>query len=210
MLASDLANPEYVAPTNPDNMVNATFYMYAPVDHWASAENGIKTFRKEIPFIKIEVPGDKNTVIERPADGNDAKRWPEKWLYFQMNSGMISGEENIPGWKLDDWDALVADQKRQLKHLRFHTVEQLAGASDAQINSIGMGGLALRERAKRALAEKMDAGVKAEIEKRDDRIKSLEDKLERLLSAIEVPNQDGVVIELPKVKRKYTKKVKAE
>lgn len=188
MLASDLNNPEFTGAQNPDSLVQVEFYNYAALDTWKTNETGIKSYKDECPYIRISIPGNQNSIIERPATGSDTKRWPRQWLVFQMQTGMIANAENVPGWQLDEWSELGQEQVRQLKFLRFYTVEQIAGASDAQIQGIGMGGQGLREKAKRALAEKNGAAVNQEVKARDEKIEALaaenaeiKEKLNRVL-----------------------------
>jgi hypothetical protein len=173
MLASDVANPEYVGSRNPDDALFVEFYMFDGYDKNKTIEKGKKIRLDPTPYVRIAVPGDKTSIIETPVREDHKRRWPQKWLYFQMKEGLISGDQDLPGWKLEDWDYLDAEQVRELKYQRFSIVEQIAGASDAQIQKVGMGGVALREAAKRALKDKMGAEVREEIEKKDREIASL-------------------------------------
>jgi hypothetical protein len=108
-----------------------------------------------------------------------------------METGMIANAENVPGWQIDEWDELEADQVRNLKFLRFYTVEQIAGASDTQIQGIGMGGLGLRENARKALAERNSALVNNAVAERDKRIADLEEKLNKVLAMVETKSEDA-------------------
>jgi hypothetical protein len=70
-------------------------------------------------------------------------------------------------------------------------VEQLAGCSDTQVQGIGHGGLAIREKARRALAEKNAAVVNSEVAKRDAKIADLEDKLNKVLAMVDEKRGPG-------------------
>lgn len=191
MLASDLNNPEFSGPTNPDAMVQVEFYDFEAVDKWKTEETGIKAFKPSCPFVRISVPGRQDLTVERPADARDTQRFPRQWMVYQMQTGKIANAENVPGWQIADWSELDPEQVRQLQFLRFYTVEQIAGANDAQVQGIGMGGLGLREKAKRALAERNGQAASNEIAKRDERIAALEEKLNLLLSASEEKRGPG-------------------
>lgn len=173
MLASDFDNPDFVGARNPDDMLSVEFYDHAALDTHATNETGIKTYRKECPFVRIAVPGNDKNIVERPAEGRDARRWPKQWLVYQMQTGKIANAENVPGWQIDEWPDLNPDQVRLLKHLRFYTVEQIAGANDAQVQGIGMGGNALRAQAQQALKERNSAGAREELAKREAEIMEL-------------------------------------
>jgi hypothetical protein len=184
MLASDLNNTEFVGAKNPDDILHIEFYDYAALDTWKTQQTGIKSYKDSCPFIRIAIPGNPNLTVERPADGKDTKRWPRQWLFFQMQTGKIANAENVPGWQIDQWDELGEEQVRQLKFLRFYTVEQIAGANDAQIQGIGMGGQGLREKAKRALHERNSVAVNAEVQARDTLIAEMRAQMAEMMEMI--------------------------
>jgi hypothetical protein len=206
MLASDLDNPEFAGAKNPNSMLHVEFYDFEAIDTWASNKTGIKTLKPSCPFIRISTPGNTLNILERPADHRDARRFPQQWLHFQMRTGKIANAENVPGWQIDEWDELTEDQVRNLKHLRFYTVEQIAGANDAQIQGIGMGGEGLRVRARRALSERNNAFVSNEVKARDEKIEELSkqnadlnEKLNMILERMSAEySPDAVTDEEPK------------
>lgn len=187
MLASDLDNPEFSGARNPDDMLNVEFYDHAALDKYKYDTTGEKSYKAECPFVRISIPGNKDTVIERPAEGRDAIKWPRQWSFYQMQTGRASNPTDVPGWPLDEWKELVEDEKRLLKHLRFYTVEQVAGASQAQIQGMGMGGQGLVQRAKKAISERNGAKVNEEVARRDAEIADLREKLDRVLAMVEPP-----------------------
>ncbi len=170
MLASDLNNPEFLGARNPDTGLYVEFYMYEAIDKWASEQKSNEQQRKvvvklpSVPFVRIMVPGDKTSEFTTAVNEAHKQRFPREWMAFQINEGIIGGEEDIPGWKLSEWDAISEDLCRELLHMRFQTVEQLAGASDRQIQGIGIGGLSLREQARVALRNKMGTETKEAID----------------------------------------------
>lgn len=191
MLASDLANPEFANPQNPDKLLHVEFYMYEALDPNKSREFGKPVKMPALPYIRIMKPGDNTSIIETPVREDHKARFPDKWLYFQMQQGMIDGGVDIPGWKIEEWDYLKPEQVHELKFLRFYTVEQIAGASDAQVQRLGIGGLGMREEAKKALKEKVGAGINAELAKKDAEIEALKagqretaGKLEQLIALL--------------------------
>ena len=78
MLASDLANPEFVGARNPDDMLYVEFYWHEPVDKNKSEEQG-KTIREDKqPFVRIMRPGDNTSILETPVRDSHKQRWPQK------------------------------------------------------------------------------------------------------------------------------------
>ena len=189
-LASDLDNTQFVGAVNPDSLLHVEFFMHEPIDKWASEEASYDQGRKVTiklpggpkPFIKIMKPGDNTSIITEAVREDHKRRFAQQWLYFQMNEGMIDDGANIPGWKLDDWDEMKdkPDLLRDLKYKRFHTVEQLAGASDAQVQGMGIGGLGLREQAKSALRAKVSSTINEEIRKKDAQLAAMQDQMGKM------------------------------
>ena len=210
MLASDLNNTEYVGAKDPDSGLFVEFYFYEPVDAWASQEKSIEAQRRVVvklpkqPFVRIMVPGDKTSEWTGVVSEAHKQRFPRQWMAWQISEGLVGGEEDIPGWKLSEWGELSQDQLHELMYLRFQTVEQLAGASDKQIQGIGMGGLALRDKARVGLRNKMGAETKAALDAKDAEMEDMRGRLARmeaLLGAVPapdvviVPEPDAVVVE---------------
>lgn len=208
MLASDLNNPEFQGARNPDTGLYVDFYMHEAVDKWASEQKSNEQQRKvvvklpAVPFVRIMVPGDKTSEFTTAVNESHKQRFPREWMAFQINEGIIGGEEDIPGWKLSEWTELNEDLRRELTHMRFQTVEQLAGASDKQIQGIGIGGLSLREQARVALRNKMGAETKEAIEEHKQENEALKAEMAEMkaqLAAL-MGSQSKGTLSLPKDK----------
>lgn len=197
-LATDVNNPEFQgAIPNPDSMLYKEFYFYTPMDKWASEEASAKAGRRVIVnkkklkfvdgvpqktdeddkqiWIRIMKPGDQTSIIERQMSEGDKQRFTQEWVYFEIANGLRDDGANIPGWRLEEWLHLdhQPDMLRDLKYMRFYTVEQIAGASDAQIQRVGIGGPGLREQARVDLRNKMASDLNAGIKERDAELEAL-------------------------------------
>lgn len=195
-LASDLHNPDFVGAKNPDSGLYVEFYWHEAVDGWASREKSNEQQRNVVvklpkaPFVRIMVPGDKTSEFTTAVTEAHKQRFPREWMAWQIAEGLIGGEGDIPGWKISEWEEVNPDMCRELLYLRFQTVEQLAGASDKQIQGIGIGGLALREKARVALRNKMGAetreAIEAERAEKDElkrEVSELRDMMKQFLAA---------------------------
>ena len=188
MLASDLNNPEFVGAQNPDKLLHVEFYWHEPIDKWASEAATVKLQKKtvvkgaRIPFVLIMRPGDNTSVVRTAVREDHKARWPDKWLHWQMQEGLVGDGAEVPGFKLEEWTYLndKQDQLRELKFMRFSVVEQLAGASDGQIQKLGIGGYGLREEAKKALKERMGAQITSEMKKKDEELAQLRERMAKL------------------------------
>ena len=117
------------------------------------------------PFVRIIVPGDKTNIVDQPVREDHKERFPRQWLHFQMQSGdgPVIGTL-LQQWNTDDEENFSSHQMAELQILKFQTVEQVATASDSQLQRIGMGGAGLRERAKTYLTRKNQSANTSELE----------------------------------------------
>ena len=181
MLASDLNNPEFTNPSNPDSQLFVDFFWHEPEGSAPEPASVPQGRLPKMPYIRIMAPGNDKSVIETPVREDHKARWPQKWLAWQMREGLIEGASaDVPGWKLTEWDALNEQQRRELEYLRFTTVEQLAGASDAQLQRLGMGGIGLRLKAREAVKNRNEAEIRKATQAQANEIAELRAMVEKL------------------------------
>ena len=199
-LETDVSNPNFAGATNPDSFLHAEFYWHEPFDRNKSdeeSEKAGKMVRVKGPrqvYIRIMKPGDQTSILETPVREDHKRRFPEKWLYFQMQEGLLENTANQAGWKVENWEELTPDEIHKLKYHRFYTVEQIAGAQDAQVQKLGIGGPGLRERARVALRERMRKEFATDLNEKEAEIRSLrenqakmQEQLNQLLEAATKP-----------------------
>ena len=173
---------------------------------------------KDVDYIKIVSPGGLN-IIETPVRSDHKARYPRLWANCQA---AMDGKEQMIGTPLAQWPAVTKAQGETLRGLSFFTVEQIAAASDAQVQAIQMVAPDLRGRAqqwlkqsnaRQALEEAEKQKVKDDAEKQElrDRLAKLEAMLQEKVVVKEtqvLPNQ--VISPVTgKPERKYTRKVAA-
>lgn len=118
---------------NPDSRMSVTFYI--------SKEKGYEG----VPFVNIQTPGDTTNIVDTPVREDHKQRFTRQWLYFQMQND----DAPVVGTALMEWhrerpNELSDHQMAELGILKFQTVEQIATASDRQLQRIGMGAEGLR------------------------------------------------------------------
>lgn len=188
MLASDLNNPEFVNPINPDTLLHVEFFWKEPVDKWKSEQAGKEVRGPRAAYIRMMKPGDNTSIIETPVRDDHKARFPRLWLAWQMKEKLIGGAaDEVPGWPLKEWGVLNEAQLHELVFLRFHTVEQLAGASDAQLQKLGMGGVGLRERARAAIKAKNRSEYETEMKAKDAELAKMQERLAKLEASLAKP-----------------------
>lgn len=158
-----------------DRNLHVEFYMGAVMDGPRSEASGHPVFMDK-PFIRIHVPGDQNTVIDTKVTPYYQERFKDEFRSF-----MAGSEAGIAGWRLKEWPVISAAQVKNLEFLSIHTVEQLAGLSDTQVQKVGMGGTDLRAKAQAALAAATDGAVPAAQAAENKR---LQDEIEALKAMI--------------------------
>ena len=157
-----------------DAQLHVEFFIAKDVEGWEGK-----------PFVRIMAPGDKTNIIEQPVREDHKERFPRQWLYFQMKQG-----DGVPvvGTSLDDWQRdskgeVSRAQVEELRILKFQSVEQVAAASDSQLQRIGMGGPGLRERAKAYLNTRHRSESAEELEKTRSELETLKAQMAELMAA---------------------------
>lgn len=117
-----------------DGRLAIKFYKYMQEDVAATLAEG-RPICKEIDYIKIVVPGDTLSEIDRPVYESDKTRFPIQWANYLNRT---SAEGNYEGTPLKEWNLISRTQAEELRGRKFYTVEQIASASDQQLQSIGM------------------------------------------------------------------------
>jgi len=98
---------------------------------------------KDVPFVRIIVPGDMNNIIERVADDTDKQRFPNAWARYQNTESKAT-----EGTPLEQWPQITRSLLKECKYFEIHTVEALSNISDAHVAKLGMGFADLRTKAK--------------------------------------------------------------
>ena len=165
----------------------ASFHMGAVPDPEKSAAEGRPCF-KDVPYVKIMVAGDRETVINRPVwddpmhQNSDTNRFPEEWARFKKG---LSEAEQHGGTPLALLPGITKGQVMEMAHFNAHTVEQLADMADANVLKFA-GVLKLREEARayieRAKGAAPEKRLREELEKRDNEIDLLKKQMAELLA----------------------------
>ena len=175
---------------NPDSRLNVKFYQRAVSNEFKSALEG-RPIMEMRDFIIIEVPGNNLSVIDTFAAPEHKDRFPVQWARYQNEKT----DGDIEGTLLSEWPVLNSAVAAELKHFKFYTVEQVAQASDAQLNTLGMAAgmspLALRDKAKAYLGSAKDTALVQqqadELSKRDEIIARMEAQIAELAQQANKP-----------------------
>ncbi len=131
--------------TNGDSQLHVEFYEHKLDPHMGKT------------FVRIMVPGDKTNIVDRPLRESDKSRFPRQFLHFQMkNASDIVVGTTLEAWREECPEDISDNQLAELRILGFRTAEQLATASDGQLQKVGLGSVGLRERSKAYLTRKSE------------------------------------------------------
>lgn len=126
-----------------DENLLVRFYMHPAQDKSASLEEGRPIF-KDVPFVHIMQPGNKESIIHRKATSMDITRFAEHYRKFEARED----QDVISGTPIIEWPGVSRAQAEELKFFNVVSVEQLAGMSDTNTQNFrGMGELKRRAQA---------------------------------------------------------------
>jgi hypothetical protein len=160
-LAMQGAQGRYAA----DNNLVVKFYMHPRMNRLRSEEEGRPIF-EEMPYIQILTPGNKDSIIQRPASEMDKRRFAEHYRKFEARIT----EEAVEGTLLEEWPGVTRSQVEELRYFNIRTVEQLVNISDGNAQNI-MGFQMLKAKAEKFL--EMSA-KEAELERQEELLARLE------------------------------------
>jgi len=164
----------------------AEFYMH-PVQNQAASEEEGRPIYEEQEYIRIMVPGDKSTVIERPVrmgstPVHDNHKFAREYAAFTQN-----GTQGLTGTPLKEWPQMSRSQVKELEFFNVHTVEQLAEMADSNIQNFR--GMAEKKQAAINYLEAAHDGapmvkLESELKKRDNEIDALKGQVEELIKEL--------------------------
>ncbi len=158
-----------------DARLQVRFYKRAVKQEQETLDAG-RDIYKEFDFVHICVAGDTLTEIDTFALNNHKVRFPIQWAQYQNRVG--ADDQEVVGTPVSEWPLVSKSQAEELRALKFKTVESVAGASDAQLQRMGMAAgmspYAFRDKAKAFLNLATNA---AETDKREQEINALKEEL---------------------------------
>lgn len=158
-----------------DERLFVQFYR-KPVMHPGLSREAGRAIYKETDFIKIMVPGDKLSIIDRPVNEIDRRRFADKYAKWLAGAGNV-----VEGTPLSSLPKMTPSKVEEYKFFNIHTVEQLAEAND----NLGQKFFGFQEDKRSAKAFLEIAKGNAPIEKMNAELKERDAKIEELQAQIE-------------------------
>jgi len=165
-----------------DKRLMVQFNYHPHLDQEASAKEGRPIYKDRV-YVMIIVPGDKDSIVHRPAYEMDFKRFPKQYAAFRNKE--TQAVQGTP-LKLVPW--LTNSQIKELAYFNVHTVEQLSDVSDNLAPNFH-GLQKFKKMAKDFLKAASDAAplteMRTQLEERDAQIKALQQQMADLAKRLE-------------------------
>lgn len=171
---SDFAKPDETR-FAADNKLYVEFYR-KPVLQPGESRNAGRAVFKEVDYIRIHVPGDKASVIERPVTQQDEFRFQDRY-----NKWKAGQEEAVTGTPLSALPGMTPSKVEEYKFFKLVTVEQLAEAND----NLGSKFMSFQQDKQRAKAFMEVARNNAPIEKMNEELQKRDAEIENLKTMVE-------------------------
>jgi hypothetical protein len=142
MAASHMNGINHYGPQDGDQKLAVRFTMRPKQNMHRSKEEGRPIFEEQ-EYVEIAVPGNKDSVVIRPATERDITRFPKHYEAFKARTD----QDVLDGTPLSAWPMVTRAQVEEMAFFKVRTVEQLAQMSDGDSQKF-MGLNTLRERAR--------------------------------------------------------------
>lgn len=143
-----------------------------------SKKAGYDVFDEQL-FIKVAIPGDRNSLYLQPASSEHQRRFPQAYAAYQRREH-THVEEGMP---IENWAPISRATALTLRSLHIHTVEALAAVHEGHIDRLPQGReLQAKAKAWLSSAQKDAALLAAAAEKEhlNDQIAALQSQINAL------------------------------
>lgn len=139
--------------------VGVGFCLY-PLEDQAESEVAGRPIFKDVEFIKIQVPGDRESIYFQPATKDHQRRFPKAYAMFKEHSAIAQ-----QGTPIEQWPAITRGLALTFKAAGIPTVEALAEVHDGNLEKLGHQGRDWRSKARGYLAQSADTAAAQKLER---------------------------------------------
>lgn len=120
---------EWLLPTDPlykaDDSLSVEFFIHAARHELKSTQQGRGVY-EDVEYIRMQVPGQRNSVIERPVRDTDKQRFARRYEAWKRGD---ERKDNV-GTPLSGVNWLSPSQKEEYAYFKITTIESLAACAD--------------------------------------------------------------------------------
>jgi len=180
---------------NGDEFLLVKFFTHPKLNRVKSKEEQ-RPIYVETPYIQIMQPGNKDSIVIRPATAMDKNRFAEHFRKYEARET----EEHVEGTLLEEWTGITRSQCEELKYLNIRTVEQLAGVNDSNAQNV-MGIAFLKQKAGKYLIAAKDEATSQALMETKEELATLKAQMAALMDS-HVPDAALEVVKTPKKRAK--------
>jgi hypothetical protein len=173
MTEREFGAPEHV----PQILVG--FCMVPKEDKHKSKAAGYPVFREQ-EYVKLIVPGDKQSEYFQPSTEKDRKTYPNAYQAFKNRES----KPVVEGMPIEQWPQVTRALAMTLRAAGIHTVEALAAVHDGNIGKVASNGQELRAKAKAFLETAKNSAASqalaAENQKLQDQLAVMQEQINAL------------------------------
>lgn len=174
-----------------DNRLYVNFYLRAVMNRHKSADAGRPIFDEEV-YCRVITPGDKNTILDVPANSHYIGRFPKQYEAYKQHATVAQ-----TGTPLEVWPQMTVGMVAELKAMHIHTVEALADLPDNLAQKI-MGSHELRRKARAFLEAAKGEAENNRVIEQEKTISELKGQVAQLLAAAQAPILSSTKVEAKK------------
>lgn len=155
-------------------------------DREESIAQGMPVF-KDVEFAMITMPGG-GLVVDKPINeallyewknGDNRRKPPSPFAYRAYEAWKEGREAPVNGTDLKNWPGVTPAQLKTCQNATVRTIEDLAEANADTIRKLGMGGVAMMEKAKAYLASANQNKTSEEVSALLVKLEALSDTVKR-------------------------------
>jgi len=114
-----------------DDKLHVHFYMKPRIDIEESTKAN-RPIYKDVAFVTVMIPGDKNNIVTAEVWDLHRRRWPQHWAQF-----LAGVKDQVVGTPLKVAPFLTEAHIEELAYFKIRTIEQLANLSDTNMTFMG-------------------------------------------------------------------------
>jgi hypothetical protein len=160
------------------------FCMVPKEDKHKSKSAGYPVFREQ-EYVKLIVPGDKNSEYFQPSTDKDRKTFPSAYQAFKNRES----KPVVEGMPIEQWPQVTRALSMTLRAAGVHTVEALAAVHDGHIGKLGNNSHELRAKAQAFLATAKDAAAATAIAAENQRLREQMAAMQAQIDALAKPKK---------------------
>lgn len=158
------------------------FFAHSRQDSQKSLAEGRPIF-KDVDYVRIMVPGDKSSIIERPVRLGHAPQHDNIRFAPQYRAYKERREQVLEGTPLSEWPLITKSHVNELAHYKIKTVEQLASVPDSVAQNF-RGITRLRQQAAAYMESAKGAAPVAQMQAQLDEMKQKNEFLQKQLTEV--------------------------